>query len=125
MTALNSARNAYARSAAPVRTERGMEYDIFARVTRRLIAATDKGALGFPDLAGALHDNRCLWVALAADVAEPDNLLPEMLRARIFYLAEFTRLHSQKVLVGDADALALIDINKAIMRGLQSESVAQ
>jgi flagellar protein FlaF len=58
---------------------------------------------------------------LAADVAEPDNGLPQELRARIFYLAEFTADHSRKVLRGGETVDALVDINTAMMRGLRQK----
>ena len=67
------------------------------------------------------HDNRRLWTILAADVSLPENPLPAPLRARLFYLAEFTQAHSRKVLLGQARADILVDINTAIMKGLRSE----
>jgi flagellar protein FlaF len=36
----------------------------------------------------------------------------------LFYLAEFTRLHSSKVISEDASIAPLIDINRSIMKGL-------
>ena len=76
-------------------------------------------------LARAIHDNRSLWTALAADVAIETNPLPRPLRAQIFYLSEFTAQHSRKVLAGDASVDVLIDINTAVMRGLRGEGAAQ
>ena len=115
------ARAAYASPAAPTRTARGIEYDAFARVTHRLGAANSSVQGSFPALAQALYDNRNLWITLAADVAEPTNGLPQSLRAQLFYLAEFTQEHSRKVLAGQANVDALVDINTAIMRGLRRE----
>lgn len=124
MTALDMARTAYATPGTPARTLRGIEYDLFARVTRRLKAAQFTGGRDFPALAGALHENRQLWSSLAADVAEPSNGLPGPLRAQLFYLYEFTDQHSAKVLDGAASLDVLIDINTAVMRGLRSEGLA-
>jgi flagellar protein FlaF len=121
VTALDLARTAYASPGTPARTLRGIEYDIFARITRRLKAAQAAGMRDFAALAGALHDNRQLWSLLAADVAEPGNALPAALRAQLFYLYEFTDQHSAKVLDGHATLEVLIDINTAVMRGLRSE----
>jgi flagellar protein FlaF len=50
--------------------------------------------------------------------------LPRALRAQIFYLAEFTRQHTSKVLRGDAEVTPLIDINTAIMQGLAGHGTA-
>ena len=118
------AKTAYASNKAPIRTPRGTEYEAFARVTHRLKTAAAKGDTGIAELAQALHLNRRLWTILAADVAEPTNTLSGELRARIFYLAEFTVQHSRKVLRGEEPADVLIDINAAIMRGLRSAEVA-
>lgn len=99
------------------------EYRVFAEATRRLRVAAEakKDAPGaFALLAEALHDNVRLWLIIAADVASPKNELPAQLRARLFYLAEFTRVHSAKVLAGDAAPDALIDVNTAIMKGLRA-----
>jgi flagellar protein FlaF len=109
---------AYGAPGTPVRSERSTEYDLFARITRRLREAFAKGKPGRMDLARALHDNQRLWTTLAVDVADDGNGLPRDLRARLFYLAEFTRVHSSKVLSDDASAEVLIDINTAVMRGL-------
>ncbi len=116
MTALHHARTAYAPTAAPIRTPRSTEYELFARVTRRLQAARTGP---FAALAGALHENRRLWTVLAGDVAGEGNALPETLRAQIFYLAEFTRQHSDRVLAREAGPEPLIEINTAIMKGLR------
>jgi flagellar protein FlaF len=118
------ARSAYAASANPARTPRGTEYEAFARITARLRAASLAGTPGIPALADALHENRRLWTILASDVAESGNGLSPDLRARIFYLAEFTLQHTSRVLAGDGDAAILVDINTAIMGGLRNERSA-
>ncbi len=121
------ARTAYSGAAIPTRTGRGAEYEVFARITRRLRqaqAGAQAGAQlrnGFADLVQALHDNRSLWTALAADVAMAANGLPAELRARIFYLSQFTAHHTRRVLAGEASAEVLIDVNTAVMRGLRGE----
>jgi flagellar protein FlaF len=78
----------------------------------------------FPKFVAALHENRALWTILAADVADPDNGLPETLRAQIFYLAEFTDHQTSKILRGEGSADSLIEINTAVMRGLSGTTLA-
>ncbi len=120
MTPIELARTAYAAPAAPLRSPRSAEYELFARVTRRLreaIAATEASAAIAP-MVRALHDNLELWTTLAVDVADDGNGLPRDLRARLFYLAEFTRIHTGRVRAGTASAGVLVDINTAVMRGL-------
>jgi flagellar protein FlaF len=118
------ARTAYTAAARPIRTARGTEYEAFAGITSRLRAAARAGDAGFPALAEALHDNRRLWTIIAADVSDADNGLPKQLRAQLFYLAEFTTLHTGRVLSGAATVEALIDINAAVMAGLRTERAA-
>jgi flagellar biosynthesis activator protein FlaF len=114
------ARTGYAHS-APVRTDRGSEYAIFAKVTAALSAVDEEDKLQFPALARAIHDNQRLWSALEADLREEGNSLPVPLKAQLIGIAGFVQRHSAAVLAGRADAAALVDINTAIMKGLRGE----
>lgn len=122
MDTFTQARTAYGGPSAATRTPRAIEYEAFARVTHRIRAAAARGRMGFPDLAAALHDNRRLWTLLAGMVADPENALPETLRAGLFNLATFTQRHSTAVLNGTASADVLVEINTAVMRGLAPQS---
>ena len=122
MQAISLAQRAYAPNSDAIRTPRSIEYQVIARITHRLRDAVQKK--NRRALIEAMHDNRMLWNALAADVAASGNGLPEDLRARIFYLAEFTGLHTQRVLRREADPVPLIEINAAILGGLQQEGHA-
>ncbi len=124
MTSLSLAFDAYSRPDTPTRPARSVEYDLFARVTRRLTLAFRARAVDFPALAAALHDNDRLWRTLALDVADPGNELPAGLRAQLFYLHEFTVLQTRRILEDGASAEVLIDINTAIMRGLRGGASA-
>lgn len=115
------AHRAYHQISAPTRTARGTEYEVIARLTHRLKVSAAKGRSSFPQLVSALHENHALWTAFAMDVADPANALPQGLRAQVFYLAEFTFAHTQKVLAGKAGVSPLIEINTAIMRGLRGQ----
>jgi flagellar protein FlaF len=117
-------RAAYARPDTPVRSPRALEYELFARITRALAEAWEGRRDRPAALARAVHDNGRLWRALAADVADPGNALPPELRARLFYLHEFSVAHGRKVLDGSAEAGALVEVNRAVMRGLRGEGGA-
>ncbi len=125
MTTAKMAETAYGAQSAAARTPRGTEYAVFSQVTRRMKAAAEKGRTGFPALAEALHENRKLWTTLAVNVADEANALPQDLRARLFYLAEFTFHHTSRVLAREADVRPLIEINAAVMRGLLGQTPAQ
>ncbi|MBU2359030.1 MAG: flagellar biosynthesis regulator FlaF [Alphaproteobacteria bacterium] len=116
MNAILKAQKAYAPDRPAIQTPRAIEARVITQITARLAHKSSD----FPTLAKAVHDNRMMWSTLAIDVADPGNTLPAPLRAQIFYLAEFTDLHSRKFLRGEADLSALIDINTAIIRGLNA-----
>jgi flagellar protein FlaF len=112
------AQSAYAPSAAGVQSPRETEFKVIARATGAIVAA--QKAESPTMMARALVDNTRLWMALAADVAEPDNALPKSLRKGIAELAVFTIKHTQKVFTGEAKADVLVEINQAIMKGLRA-----
>ena len=119
MNAFHLARTAYDPTATSVRTPRSIEYEAFARTTRKLKAVKNSATQDFALLVDALHDNRMLWSFMAACVADGANALPPALRAQIFYLAEFTSQHSRRLLKGEGDLNVLIEVNTAMMSGLR------
>jgi flagellar biosynthesis activator protein FlaF len=112
---------AYAQPAAPTRTPRAAEYEVIARITQRLSSAASRRKEDYPTFIAALSANEQLWSTLAADVAEDGNGLPQALRARLFYLYQFTIEHSRKVRAGTANPEVLVEINTAVLRGLRGE----
>jgi flagellar protein FlaF len=115
----------YARREAPTRSLRSVEYDLLVQVTQRLRSTWANRASDFPALVRAVTDNCQLWSTLASDVALPGNGLPQELRARLFYLYEFTARHSRAVLDDKASVEVLADINMAVMRGLRGDGGAK
>lgn len=119
MTAIDMARMAYGTtSAAPIRTARATEFDALARISHRLRRALANGREDFPELVSALHENRRIWTVFASAVARDDNALPAELRARIFFLSEFTDHITKQVMRGEDTGTALIEVNAAVLRGL-------
>ncbi|MDA7423319.1 flagellar biosynthesis regulator FlaF [Thalassococcus lentus] len=115
------AKRAYSQSSAPTRNARAVEFQLLARISHRIKASAIAGPTAFPKLVAALSDNRKLWTALAVDVADADNDLPQDLRARIFYLAEFVQVHTGKVLNRSAGVRPLLEVNAAVLRGLSGQ----
>ncbi|MBY6135521.1 flagellar biosynthesis regulator FlaF [Leisingera sp. XS_AS12] len=120
MNALLKAKSAYSAAKAPTRTAKNFEYEVIARITRRMITSAQQGRDGFQDLVAALNDNRKLWSIFTADLANKGNPYPDELKLSLFELAEFTRQHTSKVLQRKANVRPLVEINTAIMRGLRS-----
>ena len=123
MNALDQARTAYGSAAAPTKTPRATEYDALARISHRLRSAIRSKDRDYPGFVSALNDNRRLWIMFATSVADNDNGLPKDLRARLFWLAQFTDSHTHEVLTKGADAAVLIEINAAVLKGLGVEGV--
>ncbi len=96
---------------------------MLTRLTSALIAADktrDTDKIGF---ARALGKNLEFWTVVATDVAGNGNQLPTELRSQLFYLYEFTRHHTNKIMKSETDANVhpLIEINQNIMLGLQGQ----
>lgn len=119
MTPQTLAHRAYAQSAAPTRTPRDTEYEAISKITHRLKSAAARQATDFGGFVQALHENRRLWSVLATGVSDAQNDLPRDLRARIYYLAEFTEHHSSLVLGKTATVEPLLEINMSVLRGLR------
>lgn len=111
--------DAYATVQRNTSTPRDTEYRAFASSTRALLNAGEGDQKA---LAEALHVNRSLWEALAADCASDHNSLPEELRARIISLARFVVSHSKLVLRREDTIDALVDINRIMMDGLAGKT---
>ena len=122
MSVAAQARNNYGQHARTLKTPRDIEYDVLARITGRIQSHLPHtpGRISGP-LAEALTDNSRLWTTFATDVAHPENVYPADLRARLFFLAEFTMKHTAQVLSGKASADVLVEINTAVMRGLRGQ----
>ena len=114
-----TAKLGYATLGASIKTPRSHEYELLAQITADLISATGSQEKNFPALVSALHRNSTLWLCWAVDVADDANALPKNLRGRIFYLSRFVQHHTSQILNANADPDSLININKAILKGLE------
>lgn len=122
MSVAAHARSTYASHAQALKTPRDIEYDLLARITGRIREhLPHPGTRPSTGLIAALHDNRRLWTAFATDLADTGNAFPPELRARLFFLAEFTIQHTEAVLRGRATANVLAEVNTAVMRGLRGQ----
>ncbi|CAO3437424.1 flagellar biosynthesis regulator FlaF [Azospirillum doebereinerae] len=97
---------------------RKIEYRVFLRITLALERHRDADWHS-AGLKAALWSNMELWSVLRADLLEEENALPERLRAGLVSLSFTVDRHSQRVLRGEGKVALLIDINRAVMQGLQ------
>lgn len=122
MANYSRAKMAYSSSESLVRTDRNIEYDIFAKVTGELRNTSETKKQNYSDFVTALQKNRELWNLLASAVSDKENKLPQETRASLFFLSEFTNYHTSEALKSDISIGPLLEINSSIMAGLQSTS---
>jgi len=102
-----------------VEDPRATEYRLFGQVTGALLQAKGSNAQGTP-LVEAIDWNRRMWRTLAADCMDDRNALTEELRAKIVSLSLWVSKYSSKVTREKASLDPLIEVNRTIMQGLQS-----
>ena len=90
---------------------------ILSKLAAGMIRASAPGN-GFATLAAAVHDNRQFWRLASHDLAQDGNRLPAKLRAQLLSLAGFVERETGRVLAAGTTPAALIEINRALARGL-------
>lgn len=104
-------------------SQRDREYAALSKVTYMLQKYKKNRSEVINDFLLALNQNLRLWTIFASDVARDENELPNRIKSLIFYLFEFTQLETHKIMRGEGDVDALIDINKSLMKGLRGAEV--
>jgi len=100
---------------------RQREYQLFAEITRDLIAAREaKTFAERRELISALSRNRRLWQVLALDCSDNNNALPIETRAGIISLSMWVERLSRAAINENADIEALVSVNTTIMEGLKT-----
>lgn len=74
-------------------------------------------------LSQALRFNQLFWTILQADIANPDNLLPNEIKANIMSLSLFVDKQTMRPLnsIDLSDLEVLIDINRNLAMGLRQK----
>lgn len=117
-----NAASAYAKMSTTILGPRSIEQKTFQQVTGLLQAAKTNSTPSIAQLAEAVHKNTQLWTILATDAASDANSLPMALRAQIISLAVYSQKTGRAVLRKEADVDQLLEINRAIMAGLDGDS---
>lgn len=121
MNSAHAAAQRYSSLSEHTRNAKDLEYDVILGVTRDLSSLSANSAGRFSELVKALNKNERLWIEIGTQVADPDNALSADLRARLFYMAEFVRHQTNKVLGGEAGVETLVEVNVAVLRGLKGK----
>lgn len=101
---------------------RDLEYRLLAQVTGALIKCKESSS-DLRALIDAALWNRDVWSALRVDLSDENNGLPKSLRAAIISVSIWVEKETLRIMDGQGDLEALIDINRNIMAGLKPESV--
>lgn len=112
---------AYQRARTMTETPRATECRLMRQITGEMIAARDAGLSGVP-LTPVLFRNREVWNAFASACAARGNNLPDALRASIVSLGLWVDRYTSDVAAGRDEIDALIDVNRAIIQGLEQEN---
>lgn len=113
---------AYKTASTRAESPRETEYRLFGQVTRALMHASTLDKTQFAERMDALDWNRRLWSTLATACSDPNNALPQAVRAHIISLSIFVAKHTSVVARGEDDFSTLIDINRMIMQGLSGQA---
>ncbi len=113
--------DAYKKTILDTEHPRDIERRVFSQVTRDLedIKKADEKPYLSDDAHDALVRNQRLWGSLMFDCMEPENPLPDALKASIISLAIFIDDYTGEVLVGRKAVDPLIDINRNVINGLK------
>lgn len=105
---------------------RDIERRVFSQVTRALedIGREDVKPYLSDNAHDALVRNQRLWGSLMFDCMEPENPLPDALKASIISLAIFIDDYTSEVLTGKKKVGPLITINRNVIQGLKGVAPA-
>lgn len=122
----HAAASAYGRAAQTGQSPRELEAQLLMKSAQRLQALKDSWAEGARDLLDTLTYNRRIWTVLATAATEPDNPLPDAIKANIAQLAAFIFQRTIAIQIEPApEKLAsLIQINRNIAAGLRARPLA-
>jgi len=116
---------AYQQAATRAETPRETEYRLFAQVTLALMEAAKCDPTDIRGRIDALDWNRRVWSVLGTACGDPQNALPESLRAAIISLSIWVGKHTSQVIRRKEEIEPLIEVNRMIMQGLRGNGGQQ
>jgi len=115
---------AYQQAATRAETPRETEYRLFAQVTLALMEAAKCDPMDMRGRIDALDWNRRVWTVLGSACSDPENALPESLRAAIISLSIWVGKHTSQVIRRREEIEPLIEVNRMVMQGLRGSGQA-
>lgn len=123
MRSARSGGAAYKETIRDTEHPRSIERRVFLQVTRDL-ESIEENALLTPVAQDALMKNQRLWGSLMFDCMQPENPLPDSLKAGIISLALFVDRQTGEIVAGRQKISSLITINRNMIRGLAGQAPA-
>jgi flagellar protein FlaF len=114
---------AYAGVQQAVETPRDLEIRAISHITSQLIAANEPDAEPMTRIR-ALNGNVRLWSLLMQYLSEPDNALPDTIKASYISLGLFAHRTSVAALTAATDLSTLITINTDVLDALDHQRQA-
>jgi flagellar protein FlaF len=121
----NQAENLYQNPARAVMSDRGNEIDLFRRSITELRQVSGGDGTLSGENAEKISRNLQLWDALSVDILSPKNELPDDIKIMLINLGKFIRQHTFELYAGRGTVDVLIDINIAILGGLEGNPTEQ
>ena len=109
----------YKHSQANNADTRDTEYRLLAQVTAALMSVKDKADADIRERVDIALWNRDVWAALKADLSSEGNNLPHQLRTSLISIASWVEKECMRIVEGQGDLNALIEVNRNIMAGLK------
>jgi flagellar protein FlaF len=118
---MNSAAQAYARTAQTTAAPRELEAQLLLRAAARLQAIENGAVTDEGDVLSAIRYNRKLWLLLFGSMADPANPLDSGIKQNVANLATFVIKQSMALETGAAlNRLGvLVSINREVAAGLR------
>lgn len=115
----------YTKPARVTMSDRSNEADLFRQsiADLRQVAASKESLNG--ENAEKLSRNLQFWDMLSVDLMSPQNALPDELKNSLIDLGKFVRQHTLGLYAGRGEVDVLIDINVAILDGLNAGTPQQ
>jgi flagellar protein FlaF len=114
---------AYAGAQKASESPRDLEISAISYITRQMTEANQPDAAPMTRIR-ALNGNVRLWSLLMNDLSQPENALPETIKASYISLGIYARRTSVAALSSQADLAPLIAINTDVLEALDHQRQA-
>lgn len=98
---------------------RDLERTLLERVTAKMRSSIDDNS-DIARLHESLRLNRNIWTTFATDLASPDNMYPDDVKASLISIASYIERNTFAAAKQTSVLKSFVDINTAIIQGLEA-----